>query len=108
MTASLQKLASLPDSTSVYFGHEYTEKNLAFAAAVESDNSAIKERTQRVREMRAAGLPSVPSKMSEEHATNPFLRTTQPGVIETIRRRKEPTGSAVDVFVALRRWKDHF
>ena len=36
MVASLKKLAAdLPDSTQVYCGHEYTEKNLRFALTLE-------------------------------------------------------------------------
>ena len=35
MVSSLKKLASLPDSTQVYCGHEYTEKNLRFALTLE-------------------------------------------------------------------------
>jgi hydroxyacylglutathione hydrolase len=38
MVASLKKLASLPDSTQVFCGHEYTEKNLRFALTLEPGN----------------------------------------------------------------------
>ena len=38
MVASLKKLATLPDSTQVYCGHEYTEKNLRFALTLEPNN----------------------------------------------------------------------
>jgi hydroxyacylglutathione hydrolase len=37
------KLGSLPDSTRVFFGHEYTAKNLEFAAHVEPGNQAVRE-----------------------------------------------------------------
>ncbi len=74
MWRSLQKLAALPDATKVYFGHEYTLDNLAFAAAVEPANAAIAGRRARVAAALAAGGFSPPSTMAEEHATNPFLR----------------------------------
>jgi hydroxyacylglutathione hydrolase len=68
MHASLQKLAALPPATRVYFGHEYTANNLRYAAEAEPGNAAVAAR--------AAGLqlPSTPSTIAEELATNPFVR----------------------------------
>ncbi|HKE18859.1 MAG TPA: hydroxyacylglutathione hydrolase [Kofleriaceae bacterium] len=91
MRVSLGKLAALPGATQVYCGHEYTEKNLAFAAEAEKDNSAIAERRARVAELRKAGHPSVPFTMAEEQATNPFVRA-----------------GSVDRLAELRAWKDRF
>jgi hydroxyacylglutathione hydrolase len=91
MHESLTKLAALPGDTKVYCGHEYTEKNLVFAAEAEKDNPAVAERIARVAELRAKGQPSVPSTMAEEKATNPFVRA----------------GSA-DRLGELRAWKDRF
>ena len=91
MHDSLTKLAALPGDTKVYCGHEYTEKNLVFAAEADKDNPAIAERIARVAELRAKGQPSVPSTMAEEKATNPFVRA----------------GSA-DRLGELRAWKDRF
>lgn len=68
MHASLQKLAALPPDTRVYFGHEYTAANLAFAAHVEPDNREIAARAS------ALPTPSSPSTIALELATNPFLR----------------------------------
>jgi hydroxyacylglutathione hydrolase len=74
MWASLQKLAVLPAQTWVCSGHEYTQSNLAFAAHVDADNPALIARIERVVLARAAGRPTVPSRLSGELATNPFLR----------------------------------
>lgn len=41
MYASLTYLGTLPDSTLVYSGHEYTAGNLSFAKSVEPDNKAL-------------------------------------------------------------------
>ncbi len=68
MHASLQKLAALPPQTRVYFGHEYTAANLAFAAHVEPDNVDVNARAN------AVPTPSTPSTIALELATNPFLR----------------------------------
>jgi len=74
MWASLQKLAALPPETWVCSGHEYTAANLAFAAHVDPDNPALIARIKRVTLARDAGRPTVPSRLSGELATNPFLR----------------------------------
>ncbi|MCX8071662.1 MAG: hydroxyacylglutathione hydrolase [Candidatus Binatia bacterium] len=74
MMASLQKLASLPDDTKVYCGHEYSQKNLEFALQLEPRNQALQQKYQRVLTLRQQGLPTVPSTIAEEKATNPFLR----------------------------------
>lgn len=101
MYASLMKLASLPADTMIYCGHEYTASNLAFAAVVEPSNAAV---TARAAAMRS---PSVPSLMSDEHATNPFLRATEPSIIEVAKARGAQ-GDPVSVFGALREWKNKF
>lgn len=84
MFAAFQKLGALPDDTRVFCGHEYTESNLVFAAHVEPDNAAVREKLARVRAIRAGRAAdwhdatpeemTVPSTIGEERATNPFLR----------------------------------
>ncbi len=73
--ASLQRIARLPADTRVGFGHEYTAQNLRFAARLEPGNPALAARAAAVAARRAEGLPSAPSTLAEELATNPFLRT---------------------------------
>lgn len=109
MHESLKKIAALPPDTRVYCSHEYTAPNLAFAAAVEPDNEDIRTRAERVRRQRASGQPSLPSTIEEELRTNPFLRCREPQVIAAA-RRAAGTGitSELDVFTALRSWKDVF
>jgi len=101
MHAALMKLAALPDDTKVYCGHEYTASNLKFAAAVEPDNRAIADRIAKI------PAPSVPSSMSDERATNPFLRAAEPAVIDAAKSRGA-AGDPVSVFAAIREWKNNF
>jgi len=101
MHTSLMRLAALPPETRVYFGHEYTASNLRFAAAVEPGNAEVAARTQRLAQ------PSTPSTIGEERATNPFLRSAEPAVIEAARARGA-AGDPVSVFAAVRGWKDNF
>ncbi len=107
MQPALAKLAGLPPETHVYFGHEYTAGNLKFAAAVEPANLEVARRATVVAERRAAGQPTTPSTIGEEHATNPFLRWAQPAVIEAAASRGA-AGDPVAVFGAIRLWKDKF
>ena len=109
MFDSLQKLAALPGDTRVYCTHEYTLSNLAFAAAVEPANGAISERIAASEGMRAANQPTVPFPLSGEMLTNPFLRVHEPAVIYQAETQSGcGLTSPVEVFAALREWKNRF
>ena len=71
MQVSLSKLAALPGDTKVYCAHEYTLANIAFARAVEPDNAALLQREFDDREKRGNNIPTVPSTIQIELATNP-------------------------------------
>lgn len=106
---SLQKMAALPDDTSVYCAHEYTLQNLRFAEMVEPDNQAIKQRMKRVNELRKQSLPSLPSLLSEEKQTNPFLRCDIPEVIASVEKYAgRALNTPLEVFTWVRKWKDKF
>lgn len=111
MHDSLGQLAVLPADTAVYCAHEYTLANLAFARAVEPTNSALVARLAAAEQSRRDGIPTVPSTIALELATNPFLRCEQPSVDEGLTAAGiDPAAlsSAADRFAALRRWKDSF
>jgi hydroxyacylglutathione hydrolase len=105
MLASLDKLAALPGHTRIYCAHEYTEANLRFALRVEPENQALHARLNKVMRMRASFEPSVPTRMEEEWATNPFLRTREPTVMAAAAQRGAAT-DPVSVFSAIREWKN--
>ena len=105
---SLQRLASLPDTTRVYCAHEYTAANIRFALACEPGNQALVKRQLATQKLRAANLPSVPSTIALEKATNPFLRCTQPEIIQCLQQRGLGDTHELSVFSALRRWKNNF
>jgi hydroxyacylglutathione hydrolase len=109
MTRSLAKLASLPEDTKVYCGHEYTVNNLIFALAVEPDNQHSVEYLKECRERRTRDEATVPSTMRRERNVNPFLRCDR----QTVKQAAEAkTGrrlqNQVEVFAAIREWKDGF
>jgi hydroxyacylglutathione hydrolase len=109
MFASLQKLVSLPDETLVYCGHEYTMANIAFAKAVEPANPALEARERSDAELRAKNRPTLPSTLGREKATNPFLRCSEPAVIESANKYLgSRLGHPAQVFAAIRDWKNRF
>ena len=89
MWTSLTKLAALPPDTLICSGHEYTTANLAFAATIEPTNTALHTRIAATATARAAGLPTVPSPLALELATNPFLRAKDAATFATIRALKD-------------------
>ena len=104
---SLERIAALPGDTLCYCAHEYTLANLGFARWVEPDSAALAARLHADRQRRDAGQPTVPSRLALELATNPFLRTGEPGVIAAAEAfAGRALDSRAEVFTALRRWKD--
>ncbi len=110
MQQSLAALAALPSNTRVCCTHEYTLANLRFAMAVEPGNPALLERQREAMRLREAGLPTLPSSIELERATNPFLRWQASAVQTAARHAPQPsTGDdPVAVFAALRAWKNVF
>lgn len=110
MLNSLDKLAGLPDLTGVYCAHEYTLSNLRFALAVEPNNVALIERIVCEQKKRDVGLPTVPSSIALERATNPFLRSREPEIRANLMAAGKVDAGQDDIayFAALRAWKNVF
>jgi hydroxyacylglutathione hydrolase len=109
MYGSLARLAALPASTLVCCGHEYTVKNLRFAATVEPDNRTVREYAAECAMRRARGEPTLPSTLELEKQVNPFLRCELPTVMQAAARHAgRPMQDAVDTFTVIRKWKDGF
>lgn len=89
MHNSLQKLAALPPETMVYSGHEYTLANAKFALSIAPDDAAVKARAADIERLRASGTATVPSLLSLELATNPFLRAMDAEEFAKIRHAKD-------------------
>jgi hydroxyacylglutathione hydrolase len=89
MFASLRKFAALPPETLVCCGHEYTESNARFALQADPENAALRAYAEHVRGLRLAGRPSVPSRLSDELAANPFLRAPDVASLADLRARKD-------------------
>lgn len=109
LQAALKRFAALDGDTQVYCTHEYTLSNLAFACAAEPDNPERDCYLARCEALRAAGEPTLPTTIAQEKLINPFMRTTEPGVIAAVTHRTgtRPT-TALECLAALRSWKDVF
>ncbi|MBL7187422.1 MAG: hydroxyacylglutathione hydrolase [Phycisphaerae bacterium] len=101
MSESLQKLASLPDDTLVYCGHDYTLENYEFALSIEPDNQAVR---QRLNDIRQTGQ-TVPSTILQENTTNVFLLAGTPELKAAL---DMPQAKDVEAFAELRQRKDSF
>ena len=102
MWTSLQRLAALPDDTTVYCAHEYTASNARFALSVD-DDPALQARAAQVFALRERGEPTVPTTIALEKATNPFLRA--PRLAERVGAGGR---SDAEAFGAVRAAKDGF
>lgn len=105
MWQSLSRLAALPPETMVCSGHEYAQSNARFALTIEPANPALISRSNEIIEARKAGRPTVPTTLSQELATNPFLRANLPEVKALIGM---PDASDVQAFAEIRARKDRF
>jgi len=109
MHGSLSRLGALSPAIAVYCAHEYTVANLRFARAVEPANVAVADRLAAAEELRAAAQPTVPSRLADELATNPFLRCSQPAIVAAAEARTGRTLSpGAEIFAVIRTWKDGF
>lgn len=104
MWSSLSKLMALPDETTLYCGHEYTLANARFAAEIDGENAALRERLTEIEALRQKGEPTLPTTLAVEKATSPFLRASDPAL-----RRQLGMENAEDweVFGEVRRRKDN-
>jgi len=110
MISSLGKLAALPDDTKIYCAHEYTLSNLRFARVVDPDNLALQERVKTETDKREHDVPTVPSTVGVEKATNPFLRYRETAIAEQLvsAGKLDRVDTPLATFTALRLWKNDF
>jgi hydroxyacylglutathione hydrolase len=105
MWDSLTTLRALPRGTLVCSGHEYSVSNAAFAITVDPDNLALQERVRDITEKRAKNLPTVPTSLDLEIATNPFLRADDSALKTALGMA---TCTDLEAFTEIRARKDRF
>ena len=77
------QLAKLPNSTLIYPGHDYIQRNLEFTLNREPDNARAKEMLEAVRTQDPAA--AYVSTLGVEKEVNTFFRLTSPSVIAKLR-----------------------
>lgn len=105
MWNSLSRIRQWPADTRIYCAHEYTLANGKFALSVDPGNVELKRRMEDVTDKRRQNLPTIPTTMSLEIDTNPFLRADAPGFADGLGLAGRPP---VEVFAETRRRKDNF
>ena len=105
MWASLKKIAALPGDTMIYSGHEYTLNNAKFAQTIEPENAELRARLRQIAQTTEQGVPTVPTLLTDELETNPFLRAGLSQMKTAL--NMEGAGDA-EVFAEIRRRKDSF
>ncbi|HCP47716.1 MAG TPA: hydroxyacylglutathione hydrolase [Deltaproteobacteria bacterium] len=104
--ALYEVLGRLDNSTLLYCAHEYTEANLRFARTVDPHNAELLALSEEVASLRARGKPTVPSRLEQEWAINPFLRCDSPTIRQAL--NCDTSSPRHEVLGALRTLKDGF
>ena len=105
MHHSLDKLTALPPTTQLFCAHEYTQQNGQFAQLLEPNNAELQQRINEGAILRQNNIPTIPSTLAQEKATNPFLRTHSSELVQSLAMTQN---SKVEIFTEIRRRKDHF
>lgn len=71
MHDALSYLGTLPDSTVVYNGHEYTKSSLAFAKSVDADNAGLARLSSL---LESTNVTTGKTTIGDEKEWNPFMR----------------------------------
>ena len=109
MFNALTKIAALPAETKIYCSHEYTQANLTFAITADPDNSTLKKHIEHVSRLRQHDEITLPTTINLEREINPFLRGHIPCLAKNVSKHTNQTLSTpLEVFTALRKWKDTF
>lgn len=107
MYESLMRLSRLDDAVRVCCAHEYTVDNLKFAAFIEPENIHVRTRFENASRRVARGETTLPSTIAEERLTNPFLRTFDKELLQSVSSISgQEVKSGVELFTLIRTLKD--
>ena len=108
MFNALKKITKLPTNTNIYCGHEYTLSNLKFALEADDNNKELIEEFKKVENKINSNIPSLPTTLDKELKVNPFLRCDNINIQNKIIKKFNVSNNELEVFTALRKWKDNF
>lgn len=101
MLANMNKFCELSDNTSIFPAHEYTESNYRFLSHV--DHELCNARYLEIQETRKNELPTIPSTIELEKATNLFMRCTTDRLMNILQ-----VSSHTEAMAKLRELKNNF
>ena len=105
MTESILKIRSLPDSTKIFCGHEYTESNAKFAEFLDPGDELLKKKMLNIKQDRLESKPTIPAILEEEKKLNPFMKFDNQEYLDSI---KIENISNAENFKKIRIMKDNF
>ena len=108
MFHALKKITKLPTNTNIYCGHEYTLSNLKFALEADDTNKELIEEFKKVENKINSNVTSLPTTLDKELKVNPFLRCDNINIQNKIIEKFKVSNNELEVFTALRKWKDNF
>ena len=108
MFKSLKKISNYPKETKIYCGHEYTLSNLKFALKVDEDNKQLANEYINVKKLISSDIPSLPTNLNKELKLNPFLRCNEINIKNKVIDKFDIIDDELEIFTALRKWKDNF
>tara|TARA_Y100000590_G_C15571246_1_gene958674 strand:- start:202 stop:966 length:765 start_codon:yes stop_codon:yes gene_type:complete len=108
MFHALKKITKLPTNTKIYCGHEYTLSNLKFALEADDTNKELIEEFKKVKNKINSNIPTLPTTLDKELKVNPFLRCDNINIQNKIIEKFKVSNNELEVFTALRKWKDNF
>jgi len=86
---ALWRFKQLPEDMKVYAGHEYTQKNLAFAQTVMPENELIASELTRAQKLTRDGTPTLPSTIGREKEINPFMQAESVDAFKELRDARD-------------------
>ena len=108
MFKSLKKISNYPKETKIFCGHEYTLSNLKFALEVDEDNKELADEYINVKKLISSDIPSLPTNLNKELKLNPFLRCNEINIKNKVIDKFDIIDDELEIFTALRKWKDNF
>jgi len=110
MYNSLNRIGELNENANVYCAHEYTSANIKFALTVNQNNQDLVNYSEVTKALIKDNKPTIPTLLSTELKINPFLRSNDQNIKQTISQKFNlvlPI-SDLECFTYLRKWKDQF
>ena len=105
MWGSMLAIRHLPETTVLACGHEYSAANARYVESLGWARDGLASRLNDIHALRAKDEPTLPTVLSAEKQTNPFLNCDQDDLAAVFGL---DAGDPVAVFTALRQGKDTF